>query len=96
MDVSEADCIVLQVLVVHPMYQGRGIGTKLLMVGVEEARRLGLPAWLEASEAGYLVYRRCGFRNAERMELDFGKYGLTGMRHVYCMLMDDVDKQYNQ
>jgi hypothetical protein len=61
------------------------------MVGVEEARRLGLPAWLEASEAGYSVYRRCGFRDGERMELDFGKYGLglTGVGEVYCMLMDD-------
>ncbi|PKX90130.1 uncharacterized protein P174DRAFT_377732, partial [Aspergillus novofumigatus IBT 16806] len=79
---------ILQLLAVHPDYQGRGIGTRLLMVGVEEARRLGLPAWLEASEAGYSVYRRCGFYDAERMELDFGKYGLSGMEHVYCMLMD--------
>ncbi|RHZ47215.1 hypothetical protein CDV55_101469 [Aspergillus turcosus] len=94
--VGEADCTVLQVLVVHPMYQGRGIGTRLLMVGVEEARRLGLPAWLEASEAGYSVYRRCGFRDAERMELDFGKYGLTGKRHVYCMLMDGVVEEQDQ
>ncbi|KAF7121808.1 hypothetical protein CNMCM5793_009361 [Aspergillus hiratsukae] len=86
-------CPVLQVLVVHPSYQGRGIGTKLLMVGVEEARRLGLHEWLEASEAGYALYRRCGFRDAERMELYFGKYGLTGLRHVYCMLMDDVVNQ---
>ncbi|GAQ12171.1 hypothetical protein ALT_9492 [Aspergillus lentulus] len=74
---------ILQVLAVHPDYQGRGIGTKLLMVGVEEARRLGLPAWLEASEAGYSVYKRCGFYDAERMELDFAKYGLSGMEHVY-------------
>ncbi|KAH2927247.1 hypothetical protein KXW73_008785 [Aspergillus fumigatus] len=80
---------ILQVLAVHPDYQGRGIGTRLLMVGVEEVRRLGLPAWLEASEAGYSVYRRCGFHDAERMELDFGKYGLSGMEQVYCMLMDD-------
>ncbi|KAF4211423.1 hypothetical protein CNMCM5878_002633 [Aspergillus fumigatiaffinis] len=83
---------ILQVLAVHPDYQGRGIGTQLLMVGVEEARRLGLPAWLEASEAGYSVYRRCGFVDAERMELDFGKYGLSGMEQVYCMLMDDVEQ----
>ncbi|GIJ90943.1 hypothetical protein Asppvi_009908 [Aspergillus pseudoviridinutans] len=83
---------ILQVLVVHPDYQGRGIGTRLLAVGVEEVRRLKLPAWLEASPAGYSVYRKCGFRDAELMELDFDKYGLTGMIQVYCMLMDEVEK----
>ncbi|KAE8398010.1 acyl-CoA N-acyltransferase [Aspergillus pseudonomiae] len=80
------------VLVVHPEYQGRGIGTKLLMAGVEEAKRLRLPAWLEASQAGYTLYKRCGFRDVgENLDLNLAKYGATGQKHGYCMLMDAVD-----
>jgi GNAT superfamily N-acetyltransferase len=79
-------------LVIHPKYQGRGIGTKLLKVGVVEAQRLKLPAWVEASPAGQKVYKRCGFRDAERLELDFAKYGFKGVMHIYCMLIDDVNK----
>ncbi|KAE8380236.1 putative GNAT family acetyltransferase [Aspergillus bertholletiae] len=83
---------ILQVLVVHPEYQGRGIGTRLVMAGVEEAKRLRLPAWLEASPAGYAVYKKCGFRDVgEDMDFDLVKYGATGMREGYCMLMDAVD-----
>ncbi|GAB1193361.1 hypothetical protein APSETT444_002575 [Aspergillus pseudonomiae] len=83
---------ILQVLVVHPEYQGRGIGSKLLMAGVEEAKRLRLPAWLEASQAGYTLYKRCGFRDVgENLDLNLAKYGATGQKHGYCMLMDAVD-----
>ncbi|GIC86143.1 GNAT family N-acetyltransferase [Aspergillus udagawae] len=88
---GERPAAILQVLVVHPKYQGRGIGTKLLMVGVVEAQRLKLPAWVEASPAGQMVYKRCGFRDAERLELDFAKYGFKGLMLIYCMLIDDVN-----
>ncbi|RHZ59241.1 uncharacterized protein CDV56_101179 [Aspergillus thermomutatus] len=83
---------ILQVLVVHPKYQGRGLGRKLLKVGVEEAQRLRLPAWLEASPAGYTLYKTCGFCDVESLDLDFVAYGFPGPRRVYCMLMDDIDK----
>ncbi|KAB8235719.1 GNAT family N-acetyltransferase [Aspergillus alliaceus] len=80
---------ILQVLVVLPEYQGRGIGTKLLMTGVQEAKDLRLPAWLEASPAGYAVYKNCGFHDVgESLDFDLVKYGAVGGRQGYCMLMD--------
>jgi GNAT superfamily N-acetyltransferase len=79
-------------LVIHPKYQDRGIGTKLLMVRVVEAQRLKLPAWVEASPAGQKVNKRYGLRDAERLGLDFAKYGFKGLMHIYCMLIDDVNK----
>ncbi|KAA8651313.1 GNAT family N-acetyltransferase [Aspergillus tanneri] len=70
---------ILQVLVVHTEYQGRGIGTKLLIAGVEEAKRLRLPSWLESSSKGYTVYKKCGFRDiGEDLDMDLTKYGATG------------------
>ncbi|KOC08591.1 GNAT family acetyltransferase [Aspergillus flavus AF70] len=82
---------ILQILVVHPEYQGCGIGTKLLMAGVQEAKSLQLPAWLEASRAGYTLYKKCGFRDVgENLDLDLAKYGATGQKQGFCMLMDAV------
>ena len=92
MDTPDRYKLVLQVLVVHPEYQGCGIGTKLLMAGVQEAKSLQLPAWLEASRAGYTLYKKCGFRDVgENLDFDLAKYGATGQKHGFCMLMDAVD-----
>jgi hypothetical protein len=59
------------------------------MVRVVEAQHLKLPTWVEASSAGQKVYKKCGFRDTERLELDFAKYGFKGLRHIYCMLYVD-------
>lgn len=91
MGMSDRYNIVLQILVVHPEYQGCGIGTKLLMAGVQEAKSLQLPAWLEASRAGYTLYKKCGFRDVgENLDLDLAKYGATEQKQGFCMLMDAV------
>ncbi|THC97916.1 hypothetical protein EYZ11_002614 [Aspergillus tanneri] len=92
--ISGRGAVILQVLVVHTEYQGRGIGTKLLIAGVEEAKRLRLPSWLESSSKGYTVYKKCGFRDiGEDLDMDLTKYGATGRVKTHCMLMDDVNTQ---
>lgn len=55
-----ACCTVCTFLAVHPDHQRRGAGTLLVNWGFEKAKLLGLPAYLEASIAGYPLYLRLG------------------------------------
>lgn len=48
---------------IDPAFQGRGIGSKMIQWGLDEAvRRGGLEAVLEASTAGRAVWSRLGFK----------------------------------
>ncbi|PLB44438.1 hypothetical protein P170DRAFT_468121 [Aspergillus steynii IBT 23096] len=90
---GEGGVAILQVLVVAPSYQNRGIGTQLLRHGLQEAKALKIPAWLEASEEGYGVYTKCGFRDVQDdIVLDMKRYGREDAEGVgrwgICMLMD--------
>ncbi|KAL4886071.1 acyl-CoA N-acyltransferase [Aspergillus karnatakaensis] len=53
--------IELEGLSVHPEYQRRGIAKALLQWGLEEADRLGLDVYLEATEDGKPFYALFGF-----------------------------------
>ncbi|KAL4739960.1 acyl-CoA N-acyltransferase [Aspergillus similis] len=52
----------LEALLVHPDYQRKGIAKRLLAWGIEEAERLGIDTWLEATEQGRPVYEKSGFQ----------------------------------
>ncbi|KAI1116977.1 hypothetical protein F5Y14DRAFT_13222 [Nemania sp. NC0429] len=62
---------VLELLAVHPEYQGLGAGTKLVMWGTEKATDLGVKAVVESTPAGRRVYEKCGLR-VEIEEMHFG------------------------
>ncbi|KAJ0420358.1 acyl-CoA N-acyltransferase [Aspergillus carlsbadensis] len=51
----------LDTVFVHPDYRRRGVATRLLEWGIEQAERLGLLVYLEATEEGRRVYERVGF-----------------------------------
>ncbi|KAL4866235.1 hypothetical protein BDV12DRAFT_138390 [Aspergillus spectabilis] len=55
----------LEGLFVHPEYQRRGIARELLQWGLEEAEKLGLEVYLEATPAGRPFYSRCGFETVK-------------------------------
>lgn len=53
----------LQVIGVHPMSQGRGVGSALLAEGIERADHAGEAIYLEtAADANVPYYARFGFR----------------------------------
>ncbi|KAK5073113.1 hypothetical protein LTS08_004197 [Lithohypha guttulata] len=73
----------LDLCVVHPSFQRRGIATKLVQWGLDEAkRRGGLEACMEASTMGRHVYGKMGFQQ-EGPEIDYGvegaKFAQSGM-----------------
>lgn len=74
---------------VGPKHQRKGVGSALVGAGLDEAKRHGVPVWLEASSAGRELYEKCGFRDVgEPIDIDLNKYGGNGQVRVVCMLHD--------
>ncbi|TKA25809.1 hypothetical protein B0A50_05564 [Salinomyces thailandicus] len=68
--------ILLHILVTHPRHHRRGVGAMQLEWGVAEARRLGVPVYLESSPMGRPLYERFGFETVGWLELDAREWGL--------------------
>ncbi|OKL60559.1 hypothetical protein UA08_04409 [Talaromyces atroroseus] len=76
----------LAVLAIHPEYQGLGIGGKMLQRGLDDADALGLKeAFLEATDAGYPLYTKFGWREVEVFPLDLARYGGKGICKTVAM-----------
>jgi GNAT superfamily N-acetyltransferase len=71
-----------------PEQQGRGAGSLLLKAAAEEADKLGLPAYLEATEAGKPLYEKFGFKECGRVIGDFSKWGGPKAHVNYLMVRD--------
>ncbi|PGH06100.1 hypothetical protein AJ79_06634 [Helicocarpus griseus UAMH5409] len=64
----------LSTLAVHPSYQRRGIGTKLVEWGMEQARMEKVPVGLEPSIKGTGLYEKLGFRTISKSEWIEGQW----------------------
>ncbi|KAI1773225.1 hypothetical protein F4818DRAFT_423664 [Hypoxylon cercidicola] len=65
---------VLELLAVHPDYQGLGAGTALVKWGTDAADEQRIKAVVESSPAGRRVYEKCGFHTEiEEMRFDTGE-----------------------
>lgn len=56
-------------LAIDPEYQGKKIGSHLLQLGMDWAQRDGIPAVLEASPAGKILYERRGWKDEGEVTL---------------------------
>ncbi|KAF7596927.1 hypothetical protein BBP40_011973 [Aspergillus hancockii] len=74
-----ADCWYLCYLGVSSKAQKRGVGRKLLNWGIERSEEEGVPAGLEASNAGLGLYYSAGFEQTGWMFYDDGKQKQTVM-----------------
>lgn len=72
----------LKILCVHPEFQRKGVGTKLLDWGLERARERRQKVYLEATEFGVTLYINKGFKELGEIVL--------GNREVVlpCMIWD--------
>lgn len=68
--------VYLHVLAVHPNHQRKGIGRKLIQWGLDEADRLGLIAYLEASADGARLYEQTGFEKVKDVYMDLRPFGV--------------------
>ncbi|KAK2779607.1 GNAT family [Colletotrichum kahawae] len=68
-------CVYLHILVTDPKHQRRGAGLQLMTPLMQEAVRLGVPAYLESSVPGHRLYQKAGFRDIDEHRVDFSKFG---------------------
>ncbi|KAL4915029.1 hypothetical protein BDW62DRAFT_204007 [Aspergillus aurantiobrunneus] len=69
----------LETLFTHPGYQGQGVASVLLRWGVDEAERLGLGVYFEATETRPLYERfGFGFGVVKAVDFDAGVFGGGG------------------
>jgi GNAT superfamily N-acetyltransferase len=80
--------VYLDVLAVDPSYQGQGIGKALLQWGLDEADRLGLITFLEATREGRPLYDKYGFEPTTVDTLDLTPFGLEGsLTHTVSLFL---------
>ncbi|KAI0022573.1 acyl-CoA N-acyltransferase [Xylariomycetidae sp. FL0641] len=80
--------VYLKFLQTDPKHQRRGAGAMLIRWGVEEAKKLGLVAYLESSEEGHELYKRCGFHDMEHVPVDLSKWGATQKSNSWSMMYE--------
>lgn len=71
---NETFTVELAVIVTSPQVQRRGVGTKLLEVGLREADAAGLQTVLAATPAGEPLYKRYGFLEYEVSSVSLSDY----------------------
>ena len=72
---------VMHILAVHPDHQGKGLGGRLLQLGLEEADKARAQTYIEASPAGLPVYLKYGWKAVDEMVIDMRPYGGHGVEH---------------
>ncbi|UQC76631.1 CPSF A subunit region [Colletotrichum lupini] len=80
--------VYLHILVTDPKHQRRGAGWQLMTPIVQEAVRLGVPAYLESSRAGHHLYQKVGFKDIDEYLIDFSQYGLEQPHINWAMLWE--------
>lgn len=85
---TPCEVTVFALLLTDPKHQGRGAGTILLRRCIEDATSVGLPIYLNASEAAHGLYLKHQFRDLQLMETDFGKWGMTEPIQTWAMIKE--------
>ncbi|KAK3634331.1 hypothetical protein LTR56_015365 [Elasticomyces elasticus] len=78
--------ILLALLVTSSRHLGKGAGSLLVQWGLAMSDKSGLPAYLQASEAGRRLYRHHGFAELSKVEFNLTGYGLNGIEVMTEML----------
>ncbi|KAK5707780.1 hypothetical protein LTR97_000318 [Elasticomyces elasticus] len=78
--------ILLALLVTSSQHRGKGAGSLLVQWGIAMSDKSGLPAYLQASEAGRRLYRHHGFAELSKVEFNLTGYGLNGIEVMTEML----------
>lgn len=62
--------ILMAILAIHPDYQRMGVGHELLRWGLDLADKEQVPTWIDASPAGYGLYKKFGWEEVSWVKID--------------------------
>ncbi|KAI5116832.1 hypothetical protein M0805_008568 [Coniferiporia weirii] len=68
---SKRECYILHMLIVHPHFQRRGVGSALLAHCIALADTRQVPLYLEASRAGAPLYAARGFKMLRMLRVEY-------------------------
>ncbi|EED21250.1 conserved hypothetical protein [Talaromyces stipitatus ATCC 10500] len=84
--------VYLIALAVHPDYQRKGIGRRLVQWGLDEADRLGRISYLEATMEGIRLYEQSGFEKVKDISMDLTPFGGKGKLPFRLMIRQPRSK----
>ena len=76
-----------------PQYQRRGAASALLTWGTRKADELGLPAYLESSSEGHVLYGRHGFKDVDVLKVDLQPFGGGNRIHSAPLMIREPTKR---
>ncbi|KAF9871365.1 acetyltransferase [Colletotrichum karsti] len=87
-------CRIVVSCVVHPDFQGKGVGSRLIRWGTDKADQEGSFCWVQSSMSAVAAYEKYGFREIGSLEADLNIYaegimpgeryeGITGDRESW-------------
>lgn len=82
----ELTTVNLQTIHTDPRHQRRGAGLLLAKRCIQDGETMGLPIWLESSDEGHQLYRRCGFEDVDELVTDLRDYGATLPHRSWLMV----------
>lgn len=83
----------MEVIATRPEYQGKGAGGQLIKWGLEKADEEGTETYLEASPHGKPIYERYGFREVDRLVVNFEKEVLGEKEFVEVFMLRPITAQ---
>ncbi|KAF7193261.1 hypothetical protein HII31_05355 [Pseudocercospora fuligena] len=67
-------CMYISSIIVHPLHQGKGIGSALIRRGTARADEENVYCWVHASQSGAKAFERQGFKTVGQLELDLDSW----------------------
>ncbi|CAG8977327.1 hypothetical protein HYALB_00009199 [Hymenoscyphus albidus] len=83
---------VCALLAVHPTHQRKSLGKRLLQHVLNLADAEGRRVYIEATDAGYPLYKKLGFEQVDVLPIDMRKWGVEGLGSNIIMIREPVLK----
>jgi N-acetylglutamate synthase-like GNAT family acetyltransferase len=69
-------CMIVMSIVIHPDYQGHGVGSALIKYGTRRADAEKVFCWVHSSADGASMFRKNGFQEVDKLEIDLDKWAV--------------------